>query len=314
MGTPEFARRPLIHLAESRHDLLAVVTGRDKPAGRGHRLLSTPVKTEAEKRGIPVFTPKTLKSKKLHASLAELQPDLFVVVAFRILPESLFSLPKLGSVNIHGSLLPKYRGAAPINWALINGERETGLSSFFLKRSVDTGDVIATERIAIRDEDTCDTLAERMSEIAGPFLLRTLDLIESGRAEATPQDDSEASGAPKLTPQDALIDFGFPAENVRNFVRGLSSKPGAYTFFRGKKIKILNCEIAPDEVAPGTRPGTVLPAKGRLVVACAHSAIEITRIVPEGKKPTDGPSFVNGFRPEPGELFGEPVKKDSLNL
>lgn len=310
MGTPDFARRPLTYLAKSHHDILAVVTGCDKPAGRGRKLVSTPVKIEAERLGVPVFTPRTLKSCALHDSLAALSPDLFVVIAFRILPESLFLLPRLGSVNIHGSLLPKYRGAAPINWALINGEAETGLSSFFLKREVDTGDVIATERTAIYDSDTFDTLYERMSEMAGPFLLKTLALIEGGEAVPIPQDDSLASGAPKLTPQDGFIDFGFPAHNVRNFIRGLSSRPGAWTTFRGSKTKILACEIGSIETPSGTRPGTVLPDRKRLLIACAGSAIEITRIVPEGKKTMDGPSFINGFRPEPGELFGQPVMKD----
>ncbi|MCB2230853.1 methionyl-tRNA formyltransferase [bacterium] len=310
MGTPEFARRPLLDLAQSHHDLVGVVTGRDKPAGRGRRILSTPVKIEAERLGVPVFTPNTLKSRALHEALAELHPDLFVVIAFRILPESLFSLPRLGSVNIHGSLLPKYRGAAPINWALINGETETGLSSFLLKRDVDTGDVIAQERTEILDSDTFDSLYARMSEMAGPFLLKTLALIESGEAAPVAQDDSLACGAPKLTPQDGFIDFGFPATNVRNFIRGLSSKPGAWSTFRGKTVRILACEIA-DVVAPtGTRPGSTLADRKRLLIACAQSAIEVVRIVPEGKKSMDGPSFINGFRPEAGELFGQPVMKD----
>ncbi len=310
MGTPDFARRPLTHLAESHHDILAVVTGRDKPAGRGRKLLSTPVNTEARRLGVPVFTPASLKSRELHESLAALSPDLFVVIAFRILPESLFSLPRLGSVNIHGSLLPKYRGAAPINWALINGERETGLSCFFLKREVDTGDVIARTRTGILESDTFDSLYARMSEMAGPFLLDTLALIEKGEARPVPQDDTEASGAPKLTPQDAFIDFGFPARNVRNFIRGLSSRPGAWSTFRGRTAKILMGELVSVEPPPGSRPGAVIPDRKRLLVACAGSTIEITRIVPDGKKPMDGLSFVNGFRPEPGELFGQPVMKD----
>lgn len=305
MGTPAFAVSPLVHLDQSHHHIQAVVTGQDKPAGRGRRLMPTPVKLEAERRNIPVLTPRTLKSRKLREALAELHPDLFVVVAFRILPEKLFTIPSMGSINVHGSLLPKYRGAAPINWALINGETETGLSSFFLKPDVDTGDVIYQEKIDIHDSDTFDSLYLRMSQMAGPFLLKTLELLEQGKATPVPQDDSMASRAPKLTSEDALIDWGFPARHVCNFVRGLSSKPGAYTFFRGRKVKILGCEPVDREVSPDTRPGSILPEKKDLQVACARSAVRITRIVPEGKKEMDGLSFINGFQPQPDEIFGQ---------
>jgi len=309
MGTPEFARLPLVHLADSKHRVLAVVTGQDKAVGRGRKILPTPVKAEAEQRGIPVLTPKTLKSRKLREQLTEFKADLFVVVAFRILPERLFTVPAVGSINIHGSLLPKYRGAAPINWALINGETETGLSAFFLKQTVDTGDVINQQQLVIRPEDTFDTLYHRMAEAAGPFLLDTLDRIEAGTITPLPQDDSRASAAPKLTPEDGLIDFGFPAENVVNFVRGLSSKPGAYTWFRGCKVKILGAQRANTTVESETRPGTILADRKRLLVACARSVVELTRLVPEGKKEMDGQSFINGMRPEPGEVLGDPATK-----
>lgn len=307
MGTPEFARVPLTHLVQSRHTVLAVVTGQDKAVGRGRTMMPTPVKTEADRLGLPVFTPRTLKSKQLREDLAALRADLFVVVAFRILPESLFSVPTLGSINVHGSLLPKYRGAAPINWALINGETETGLSAFFLKPTVDTGDVIAQQRISIEPEETFDELYLRMAAAAGPFLVDTLDRLESGSLKPVPQNDSRASAAPKLTPEDGLIDFGFPGRLVVNFVRGLSSKPGAYTWFRGRKIKILGARQAEEAVGQDIRPGTILPHKKRLLVACANSAVELTRLVPEGKKEMDGVSFINGMRPEAGALFGEPA-------
>jgi methionyl-tRNA formyltransferase len=307
MGTPEFARVPLTVLAKSHHTVLAVVTGQDKAVGRGRTMQPTPVKTEAERLGLPVFTPRTLKSPKLRDQLEAFQADLFVVVAFRILPESLFTVPKLGSINVHGSLLPKYRGAAPINWALINGEGETGLSAFYLKPTVDTGDVIAQQRIAIESDDTFDTLYARMAEAAGPFLVDTLDRLENGTLRPSPQDDSAASGAPKLTPEDGLIDFGFPGSLVVNFVRGMSSKPGAYSWFRGRKIKILGARQADEPVGREIRPGTILPHKKRLLVACATSAVELTRLVPEGKKEMDGVSFLNGMRPEAGELFGQPT-------
>lgn len=315
MGTPAFARVPLVHLCESTHRVLAVVTGQDKAIGRGRKILPTPVKAEAEARGIPVFTPKTLKSKQLREDLAALEADLFVVIAFRILPETLFTVPKIGSINIHGSLLPKYRGAAPINWALINGETETGLSAFFLKKTVDTGDVINQHRLPIRPDDTFDSLYQRLAEAAGPFLIETLDRIEAGDVTPVPQTDAAASAAPKLTPEDGLIDFGFPAVKVVNFIRGLSSKPGAYTWFRGKTVKILGARLceepveSPADQDKSIRPGTILTDRKRLLVACARSAVEITRLVPAGKKEMDGQSFINGMRPEAGEVMGDPATK-----
>jgi methionyl-tRNA formyltransferase len=312
MGTPEFARKPLACLHESRHEITAVVTGPDKRAGRGGKMVPTPVRQEAERLGLPVLTPVSLKDEAFYQALKAYQPDVIVVVAFKILPRKIFTLPPRGSINIHASLLPRYRGAAPIHWALINGEKETGLTSFFLTRKVDTGDIILQEKVAIHDDDNYDQLSARLSELAGPFLLKTLDLIEKGEVQPLPQRHEEATPAPKITPVDALIDFGFPAERVRNFVRGLSTQPGAYTYFRGKKVKILACSVYDDGgVAADTslRPGTILDDKKRLLVQCADSAVEIVTLLPEGKKRMDGVSFLNGFKPMPGECFGEPPNK-----
>ncbi len=305
MGTPEFARPPLVALCESRHDLLAVVTGPDKLAGRGHKVIQTPVRQEADRRGLKVFTPSKLRDESLRDSLAQLGADLFVVIAFRILPETLYTLPRLGSINVHGSLLPAYRGAAPINWAIINGETETGLTSFFLKKDVDTGDMILQEKTTIHPDDTYDSLSAKMSQMAGEFLLRSLDLIEQGSNSNVPQDDRKASFAPKLAPFNSMIDWGFPAENVRNFVRGLCGKPGAYTYFRGKRMKVLDCRIAEAVTIPGGRPGTVIPDKRRLLVQCGGSAVELTCVVPEGKGEMNGTAFLNGYRPRPDEVIGD---------
>ena len=255
--------------------------------------------------------PDSLKDDRLYEDLQALQPDLFVVVAFRILPKRLFELPRLGSINVHASLLPKYRGAAPIHWALINGEKETGLTSFFLKQKVDTGNVILQEKIPIGDEDTYDTLSARMSEATGGFLLRSLDAIEDGRLSPEVQDESEATPAPKITPFDAMIDFGFPAENVRNFVRGLATKPGAFTSFRGSKLKVHACRTAEQSGPAETRPGTCIGAAKKLLIQCRESAVELTRVVPSGKKETDGKSFINGYRPAEGEVFGEVLAEES---
>lgn len=305
MGTPEFARTPLACLCTSKHQVLAVVTGQDKQSGRGRLLMPTPCRQEAERRNLPVFTPISLDDNELYESLKALDPDLFVVTAFRILPEKLFNLPRLGSINIHASLLPKYRGAAPINWALINGEKETGLTSFFLKKKVDCGDMILQEKVAIADDDNFDSLYARLSEMAGPFLMKTLDIIESGQCRPLSQENVKASRAPKITPFDALIDFGFPAEKVRNFIRGLATRPGAYTFFRGGKVKIFAVALNDSPTDEHLRPGSVIHNRKKLLVRCDRSVIEILRLLPEGKKEMDGISFINGFKPQTGEVFGE---------
>lgn len=308
MGTPEFACKPLVCLHESKHEIVAVVTGPNKRTGRGAKLLPTPVRKEAERLELPVLTPVSLKDKGFYESLKACQADLIVVVAFKILPEKIFTLPTHGSINIHASLLPKYRGAAPINWALINGEKETGLTSFFLKKKVDTGNIILQEKVAIADDDNFDSLSVRLSNLAGPFLLRTLDVIENGKIRPQPQNEELSTPAPKIQPFDAMIDFGFPAEKVRNFVRGLSSQPGAYTFFRGKRVKILSCEVHESDIpAPEVKipPGTILQDKKNLLVQCANSIIEVCTLLPQGKRPMDGLSFLNGVKPELGECFGK---------
>ncbi|RME19403.1 MAG: methionyl-tRNA formyltransferase, partial [Candidatus Zixiibacteriota bacterium] len=201
--------------------------------------------------------------------------------------------------------LPKYRGAAPVNWAIINGETETGLTAFFLKETVDTGDIFHQQRVPITANDTFDSLYERLCAATGPFLLKTLERVETNQFTPVPQTDDEASYAPRLRPEDALIDFGFPAENVRNFIRGMATRPGAYTFFRGRKLKVHFCEIADTAGAPDTRPGTILPDRRRLLVQCNRSAVALTKVVPAGKREMDGQSFLNGYHPQPGEVLGE---------
>lgn len=305
MGTPAFGCPPLKALIKSSHEILAVVTGTDKPSGRGKKLTPTEVSKIADKNEFKTLKPISLKDDELYQSLKALQADLFVVVAFKILPERLFSLPKYGSINIHASLLPKYRGPAPINWVLINGEKETGLTSFFLKKKVDTGDIILQEKITIDDKDNYDSLYTKLSNFAGEFLLKTLDLIERKETSPLPQNDHIASTAPKISSFDALIDFGFPAEKVNNFIRGLSSKPGAYTYFRSKKLKVLSGTVESEYHKPETRPGTIIINKKNFIIQCANSAIMINSLIPEGKKQMDGISFINGFKPQPGEVLGE---------
>jgi methionyl-tRNA formyltransferase len=312
MGTPEFACPSLDALHNSGHEICAVVTGTDKPSGRGKKVMPTPVAQMALKFDLNILKPKSLKSDKLFNQIAELKPDLIVVIAFRILPENLFSLPEFGSINIHGSLLPKYRGAAPINYALMHGDKETGLSAFYLKKEVDTGDLINQIKTPIEDNDNFDSLYEKMAAQSAPFLLETIEQIKSGKTSPIKQDDSLASLAPKINPFMALIDFGMPADKIRNFVRSLSSKPGAFSFMRGKKLKILECRISDFESEMHTRPGTIIKNKKKFIVQCANSTIEITTVIPEGKKQMDGLSLLNGMRPEVGEVLGEIPKESDL--
>ena len=308
MGTPEFACRPMEALCRSDHEVLAIVTGIDKQSGRGKKMQATPVCDAACDFNLPIIKAAGLKGTELYDQLKRLKADLFVVVAFRILPKRLIELARLGAINIHASLLPKYRGAAPINWALINGEKETGLTSFYLKTSIDTGDIIHQQKLTINDGENFDSLYHRLSELSGPFLLRTLELIEQG-AKPIRQDESAATPAPKLTPFDGLIDFGLPADRVVDFVRGLSTRPGAYTFFRGKKLKV-HAAGTPDGIPDigrdqQVRPGTIIRSKKRLLVYAADRVVELLKVVPEGKKEMDGSAFVNGFRPEESEIMGE---------
>jgi len=303
MGTPGFARAILESLIDSDHEILAIVTGQDKPVGRKRVPTPTEVRQLAERHSLPVLTPPSLKDDELHRKLKELDADLFVVAAFRILPPRLFKLPRLGSINIHASLLPKYRGAAPINWAIINGEKETGLTSFFLKKKVDTGDMILQQRIEIATTDTYDSLHQKLAEMAGEFTLKTLDKIASGPGEPTSQTDSDASPAPKIEPADAAIDFDQPADKVAAFIRGMATKPGAYTFFRNQKLKAHMALVSDEAGLSDFAPGAIVLHKKKLLVRCANSVVELIRVVPAGKKEMDGVSFINGFRPQAGESF-----------
>lgn len=304
MGTPAFARANLVALCESGHELLAVVTGQDSRSGRGRQMGQTACRVEAESRGIRVFTPDSLNNSDLARELGELGADLFAVAAFRILPRSLYGLPSLGSINIHASLLPKYRGAAPINWAIIRGEKETGLTSFFLSDRVDTGDLILQEKIQIRESDSFDSLHQRFVELTGKFLLRSLEMIENTSEVRQPQDNNQASSAPKIYPTDALIDFEQSAQKVRDFIRGMSTKPGAFTNLKGKKLKIHVCEKIERLDATAGEPGSIMLDRKRLIVWCADAPLELTKVVPEGKKEMTGAAFLNGFRPQANEKFG----------
>lgn len=303
-GTPAFAVPPLRALAESSHTIAAVVTGPDKKSGRGGALLPTPVRQAAVELSLPVEIVYSLRDPILPDRLRALEADLFVVIAYRILPATIFRLPPLGSLNIHASLLPKYRGAAPIQWAILNGETTTGLTSFLLNEQVDTGAVIRQERCPIDPDQTYDMLHDSLADIAGPFLLRTLEDLSRPGFMPEEQSSGTATRAPKLYPADAFIDFGLPADRVHDFVRGLSSRPGSWTTWRGKKLKLLRTAMSDRPAfAP---PGTIAVNGDQLFVTCADRLLALMLVVPEGRKSMSGVEFLRGFRPTPGEQLGLP--------
>lgn len=294
MGTPDFSIPSLKINLESHHKVIAVVTQPDKERGRGQKVSFTSVKQFAIDNNIPVYQPEKLKGNdEFVEQMKSLQPDLFVVVAFRILPKEVFEIPKFGSFNLHGSYLPKYRGAAPIQWALINGDEETGLTTFKLAEKVDTGNIYLQEKVKIYPEDNFETLHDRMSELGAKLVLETVNLIESGNYELNKQDDSLASPAPKITKETCLIDWNKPALEIHNLVRGLSPHPVAYFLHNNKVIKIYKSGVVKDL---NLKPGEIHQTKTELFVGCGTDAIKILEIQQEGKKRMNTEEFLRGFR------------------
>jgi len=293
MGTPDFGIPSLKILVESRHEVLAVVTSPDKQRGRGQKISFTPVKKFATDNNLPVLQPEKLKNNpQLVEDLKKYDADLYVVVAFRILPPEVFNIPKFGSFNLHGSYLPKYRGAAPIQWALINGETETGLTTFKLAEKVDTGNIYLQKKVEIFKEDSLGTLHDRLSEIGAKVVLDTVNMIDKGDCELLKQDDSLATPAPKITKETSLIDWNQPAFKVHNLVRGLSPIPCAHFVHNEKNIKIYRSEIVErNDLAPGE----FAQAKKELQVGCDENALRILELQQEGKKRMGIEEFLRGF-------------------
>lgn len=293
MGTPEFSIPSLKAIHESKHNLIAVVTTPDKERGRGQKITFTPVKQFAVEYNIPVYQPEKLKgNNEFINQMKELQPDLFVVVAFRILPKEIFEIPKYGSFNLHASLLPKYRGAAPIQWALIKGETETGLTTFKLAEKVDTGNIYLQIKVPIYPEDNFGTLHDRLSELGADVVIKTINLIESGNYQLLPQDDSLASPAPKITKEICRIDWDKSAEEIHNLVRGLSPYPAAFFIHKEKVIKIFRTEIAKDVQL---KPSEFFQTKKQLIVGCGKDSLKILEIQQEGKKRMVIEEFLRGY-------------------
>lgn len=291
-GTPDFAIPSLKILIENDHTILAVLTSPDKERGRGQRVSASPIKKFAEANGITVIQPEKLKDEKLIFKLKELNADLYVVVAYRILPREIFSIPRYGSFNLHASLLPKYRGAAPIQWALINGETETGVTTFALEDKVDTGNIYLQKKIPILPEDNFGTLHDKLSILGAEAVLETVNLIDSGNISLQKQDHKLATPAPKITKEIMQIDWNNSAENIHNLVRAFSPYPGAYFTYQGKIVKIFKTKL---KDGFNLAPGEIYQSKNELFIGCKDRAIEVIEIQFEGRKKMTVAEFLRGF-------------------
>jgi methionyl-tRNA formyltransferase len=296
MGTPEFAVASLEALIEAGYQIVGVVTAADKPAGRGQKLAESAVKKYAAEHQIPVLQPLKLKDPLFIEELKSLKADLHVVVAFRMLPEVVWNMPPFGTINLHGSLLPQYRGAAPINHAIINGEKESGVTTFFLSHEIDTGDIIYSEHVPIEPEDTAGDLHDKLMSVGAELLVRTVKGIESGAIEEQPQPQSEdLKHAPKIFKEFCLINWDQPAQTVFNFIRGLSPYPTAFTTLSEKTLKIFKAELVLS--TPDITPGNFLTdGKTYLKFAAKDGFISVKELQYEGKKRMTTAEFLRGMR------------------
>lgn len=296
MGTPDFAVASLDALVQANFDVVAVVTAPDKPAGRGQKLNESAVKKYAVEKGIPVLQPEKLKNPEFIEELRSYQADLQVVVAFRMLPEIVWNMPAKGTINLHGSLLPQYRGAAPINHAIINGEKESGVTTFFLKQEIDTGDIILSDSVPIADDETAGELHDKLMVVGANLLVKTLRAIEANNIIEQPQpQNTDLKHAPKIFKEDCKIDWNNQAQTIHNLIRGLSPYPTAFTVLNEKNLKVFKAEIEDKE--PGIVAGGFLTdGKTYLKFAAKDGFIKLLDIQYEGKKRMLIEDFLRGMR------------------
>jgi len=296
MGTPAFAVASLKALLDAKMNVVGVVTAPDKPAGRGMQLQQSAVKQFALEHQLPIAQPEKLKSPEFFAQIQSWQPDLQIVVAFRMLPESIWSFPPMGTLNVHGSLLPKYRGAAPINWAIINGEKETGVTTFKLQHAIDTGAILLQEPIPITPNMTAGELHDRMMEVGAKTLVTTLNGLIAGTIQAKPQEEALASiHAPKIFTKDCLIDWHQPVEQIHNLIRGLAPFPGAITKVDGKLVKLFSTSIIKENTIEPIG-SFVTDGKTYARFACSDGYIQLNDIQWEGKKRMPITDFLRGYK------------------
>jgi methionyl-tRNA formyltransferase len=302
-GTPRFAVPTLEKLVEAGFRIHLVVTQPDRPKGRGLELVASPVKQSALKLNLPITQPDRIKNnEEFRTQLSAIKPDAIIVVGYgRIVPQWMLELPRLGNINLHASLLPKYRGAAPIQWAIANGETTTGVTTMRIDAGLDTGDILLQEKLPITVEDTSETLAPRLADVGSHLMVQTLRELEVGKIQPRKQDDAQASLAPILKKEDGQVDFSRSATEIFNRMRGFQPWPGAYTNFRGKTLQIFKALPVSAELAPGEL-GLIA---NKLLVGCGTStSLELLEIQLEGKKRTSARNFVQGYRPKPGERLG----------
>lgn len=303
MGTPDFAVPALKALNKSGHDVALVVTQPDRPKGRGRKVVPPPVKEVAIRLGYDVLQPASIKTDEFADRMERFEPDLFVVVAFgHILPETLLDLPRIGAINIHASLLPKYRGPAPIQWAIINGERETGVTTMFMDKGLDTGDILLSTKTEITPDDTSATLHDRLAVLGADLLVRTLNGFETKDIKPVPQDHTKATYAPLLKKKDGHIDWEKPAKTLETFIRGMTPWPGAFTFHGNKRLKIFKADPVLMDVAEA--PGTVIQSfPDELRVATGKGALSIKEIQGASGKRLIIKDFLRGYKLPPGTVL-----------
>lgn len=293
-GTPDFAIPSLKILIENNYDIVAVVTVPDKAKGRGLKLEPSPIKKFALENNLRVLQPEKLKDQDFQNELRDLNPELGIVVAYRILPVEVFTIPKYGTFNLHASLLPKYRGAAPIQWALINGEKITGVTTFFLQEKVDTGNIILQREVLIDEEDNFQTLHDKLAKVGAELVLETVKRIEEKNYQVQPQNDLEATLAPKITKELCRINWNQKAYNIHNLVRGLSPIPGAFTLLGNKIFKIYRTKVLDKDASQ--QPGKIIIEDDSLLVNTNDKLISILEIQPESKKRMSSKEFLLGYR------------------
>lgn len=302
MGTPEFAVPSLRKIAASRHRIVGVVTQPDRPRGRGQKLQPTAVKQAALDMNLkPILQPLKHKDPRFLKELSALEADLFVVVAYRILPEVVFTMPPLGTINLHPSLLPRYRGPAPIQWSLINGDRETGITIIRINRDVDAGEILLQKKVPILPDETAGSLHDRLADMGADGLVETIDLLAQGKVMPIPQDSARATPAPKITKEIRHVSFARPAEQVKNLIHGLSPYPAAFATYKGELLKFYRARVV-DSQSREAMPGTILRASGgHIYIACQPGIVEILELQKQGKKRLHSDAFLRGYRLIEGE-------------
>ncbi len=304
MGTPDFAAVSLNALLDAGYDVMAVFTQPDKPKGRGHKLAFSPVKEIAVAHDIPVYQPTTLKNEEIQQVIRDMAPDMIVVVAYgKLLPEAVLNVPPLGCINVHGSLLPKYRGAAPIQWSVLNGDKETGITTMYMAKGMDTGDIILQDVTPIGEDETAAELFDRMAVLGAQTLLKTIPMLEAGTAPRIPQDEAEASHVSMLSKDQAQIDFTKTADEVHHFICGMSDWPCAFTAIDGKRLKVYRSHRS--TLTSKQSAGSVVESKKVLTVVCGDGkCVELTEVQYDNGKRMAADAFLRGHSVEIGTVLG----------